>query len=317
MYKYPPAQKPTMYFIGVTTAKSSIMQVFPKWAEILKLGDVAIKGIDFKVHDESEKYREAVAFLKEDPLSLGALVTTHKMDLLKACRDQFDYLDPYAELMHEISSISKVEGQLKGHAKDPITSGLSLEAILPQNHWQNTGAEALILGAGGSGLALSWHLAQASQAANRPSKLIVSNRSEGRLKEMQEIHQKMNIDLPIEYHVTGNDPRANDALVKNLKPGSLVVNATGLGKDAPGSPLSDEVEFPEKGIVWDFNYRGELIFLDQARRQEASKYLQIEDGWIYFLHGWTRVIAEVFQIDIPTSGPVFESLSQAALSTRS
>jgi hypothetical protein len=31
----PPATQPTLYFIGVTTGKSSIMRVFPKWAKAL------------------------------------------------------------------------------------------------------------------------------------------------------------------------------------------------------------------------------------------------------------------------------------------
>lgn len=316
MRNYIAAAKPTMYFIGVTTAKSSIMKVFPKWAEHLGLGDVEIKGIDFKVHDEPERYREAVRFIKQDPKSLGALVTTHKMNLLQSCRDQFDRLDEHAELMHEISSISKRGSQLVGHAKDPITSGLSLDAFLPANHWEKTGAEALILGAGGSGLALSWHLARKSAGSRRPSRLIVTNRSEGRIREMKEVHQQMGIDIPVAYHVTGEDPAANDDILQSLKPGSLVVNATGLGKDRPGSPLTDEGAFPQDGLVWDFNYRGELVFLDQARAQQAKKNLLVEDGWIYFLHGWTRVIAEVFDIDIPTSGPVFDELSRIAATTR-
>ena len=122
---YAKAVKPTMYFIGVTTAKSSIMKVFPEWAKALNLGDCEIKGMDFKQHDESAMYREAVAFIKNDPLSLGALVTTHKLDLLKACRDQFERLDPLAGMMHEISSISKDGGKLVGHAKDPITRPLA------------------------------------------------------------------------------------------------------------------------------------------------------------------------------------------------
>ena len=92
----------------------------------------------------------------------------------------------------------------------------------------------------------------------------------------------------------------------------MVVNATGLGKDRPGSPLTDAVEFPENGIVWEFNYRGDLVFLDQANAQKAQKNLTIEDGWIYFIHGWTRVIAEVFHRDIPTSGPEFDQLSEIA-----
>ena len=101
-----------------------------------------------------------------------------------------------------------------------------------------------------------------------------------------------------------------------MKPGSLVVNATGLGKDAPGSPLTDAPSGPQDGIAWDFNYRGDLVFLDQARAQQHAKNLQIEDGWIYFIHGWTRVIAEVFHIDIPTSGPQFDELSRIAADAR-
>ena len=38
--RYTPAMRPTFYFIGVTTAQSSIMKVFPAWAEYLGLGDV-------------------------------------------------------------------------------------------------------------------------------------------------------------------------------------------------------------------------------------------------------------------------------------
>ena len=117
-------------------------------------------------------------------------------------------------------------------------------------------------------------------------------------------------------YIHASRPGDNDNVVKRLKPGSLVVNATGLGKDAPGSPITNGAMFPENGMAWDFNYRGELVFLDQARAQEKSKNLKIEDGWVYFLHGWTRVIAEVFHIEIPTRGPVFDKLSEIAASTR-
>ena len=71
--------------------------------------------------------------LRTIQLSRGALVTTHKIDLLKACRDLFDEFDYYAQLTGEISCISKRDGKLCGHAKDPISSGLALEAFLPEN----------------------------------------------------------------------------------------------------------------------------------------------------------------------------------------
>ena len=309
------AQIPTLYFIGVSTAKSSIMKVFPQWARYLGLGDCAIRGIDFVPHDTPGNYQEAVAFIKRDNLSLGALVTTHKIDLLKACRDLFEELDEYAELMGEISSISKHEGRLVGHAKDPITSGLALEAFLPRRHWERTGAEVFVIGAGGSAIAITWYLMKKEHGANRPARIVVANRSTPRLEEMRKIHRKLDSNISMEYHHTPT-PDLSDAILRQLKPGSLVINATGLGKDAPGSPLTDAAVFPENGSVWEFNYRGDLLFLEQAAAQQEERNLHIEDGWNYFIHGWTRVIAEVFHIDIPVKGPEFAELSHIAAAVR-
>ncbi len=310
-----PARKPAFYFVGVTTGKSSIMRVFPRWAEHLRLGDVEIRGIDCKWHDDPDVYRRVVAFLKSDPLSLGGLVTTHKMDLLEAARDQFDELDPYALLLAEISSISKRGGTLVGHAKDPITSGLSLEAFLPAGHWKRTGAEMCLLGAGGSSLALTCYLMKQKPPEEWPARIVVTNRSPKRLEHMREVHRGLNPGIRMEY-VLAETAEKNDAVVNALRPGSLVVNATGLGKDAPGSPLTDAVRFPQDGIVWEYNYRGELVFLDQARAQQKARNLTVEDGWVYFIHGWTRVIAEVFHREIPTRGPEFDALCRIAAEAR-
>ena len=314
-HPYEKAEKPTIYFIGVTTGKSSIMRVFPAWAQFLGLGDCAIQGIDFAPHDEARKYREAVSFIKSEPLARGALVTTHKLDLLKACRDQFDQLDEYAALTREISCISKRDGQLVGHAKDLITAGLALEAFLPERHWERTGAEALVLGAGGAAIAVTWYLMQRKHGLNRPSKIIVANRTPARLDEMKDLHQRIGCDLAVEYrHAPA--PRDSDEILQRLRPASLVINATGLGKDAPGSPLTGGALFPQDGLAWDFNYRGDLLFLQQARAQQLQRNLAIEDGWIYFIHGWTRVMAEVFHVDIPIKGPKFDELARIAASTR-
>ncbi|MHC4636518.1 MAG: shikimate dehydrogenase family protein [Planctomycetota bacterium] len=314
-FDFIPADRPTFYFIGVTTGKSSIMKVFPEWAKHLKLGDCPIRGIDCKWHDEPEVYRKVVDFIKKDKYSLGGLVTTHKIDLLTACRDMFEELGPYARLLSEISSISKRDGKLRGHAKDPITSGLSLEAFCPKDHWESTGAQLCLLGAGGSSLALTTYFMKSKPANQWPSKIYVTNRSAPRLQEMQRIHKEINPGLDIEYF---HCPRAwqNDEIVNKLKPGSIVVNATGLGKDAPGSPITDQAQFPENGFAWEFNYRGNLVFLDQANAQKKVKNLTIKDGWVYFIHGWTRVIAEVFDIDIPTEGPEFDKLSEIAANVR-
>jgi shikimate 5-dehydrogenase len=310
-----PAVKPTFYFIGMTTGKSSIMKVFPKWAEYLGLGDVPIKGIDCKWHDDPEVYRKVVEFLKNDPHSMGALVTTHKLDLLAAAKDKFEYLDPYAELLDEISSISKNDRKLCGHAKDPFTSGYSYDAFVAKGHWEKTAGEMCILGAGGSSLALTAYIMKQKAREDWPSKIIVTNRSPKRLEEMKHIHAKINPGIAMAY-VLAPTAEDNDRVVNRLKPHSVVVNATGLGKDAPGSPLTDKVCFPKNGLVWEYNYRGDLVFLDQAREQQERQSLYVEDGWVYFIHGWTRVIAEVFHIDIPTSGAVFDELSKIAAAAR-
>jgi len=309
-----PAAKPTFYFVGMTTAKSSIMKVFPAWARHLGLGDVPIRGVDCRWHDDPAVYRHVVSFLKRDPLSLGGLVTTHKLDLLAAARDLFDELDPWAQQLGEASCISKRGGRLRAHAKDPITSGLSLQAIVPGGYWARTGAHLFLIGAGGSSLALTCFL-MARPASERPARIVVSNRSLPRLEEMKRIHARAHTGIAMEY-VHAPVAAVNDAVLQTLPPGSVVANATGLGKDAPGSPLTDAAVFPKDGIAWDFNYRGDLRFLAQARAQQADRRLRVEDGWVYFIHGWTRVIDEVFGIDIPTAGPAFDRLCAIAASVR-
>ena len=308
---YQPATAPTLYFIGVTTGQSSIMKVFPKWADALGLKDAVIKGIDFAPHSSAEEYREAVTFIKNDPLSLGALVTTHKIDLFNTCKDLFEYVDPYAERLGEVSSISKKGGKLCAHAKDPISSGMALENFVPANYWTQYDGDVLLLGAGGSTLAMSVYFSQEQFGANVPKRIIIANRSVPRLESAQAILDGINPKIHFEY-IHNPTPADNDKTLASLKPHSLIVNATGLGKDGPGSPLTDDCVFPEDSLVWEINYRGDLLFKRQAEAQAQSRRLHVEDGWIYFIHGWTQVISEVFQIDI--KGELLEKLSEIAKS---
>lgn len=303
------AKVPTFYFIGVTTGQSSIMRVFPKWAEALKLSTTVIKGIDLPLHADPAEYRRVVEFLKNDPLSLGGLVTTHKLDLFSACRDMFEYIDPYAETLGEVSSISKRDGMLCAHAKDPISSGLALEAFVPENFWSDFGGEVLLLGAGGSSLAMTMYLCQQRFAANLPRQITIANRSQPRLDSAKAVLSGLSAGTKIRY-LLGPAPTDNDALIAALPPHSLVVNATGLGKDAPGSPTTEAVSYPEDSLVWEINYRGDLIFKYQAQAQQKEKRLHVEDGWTYFLYGWTQVIQEVFNVKI--APPMMEELSRIA-----
>lgn len=307
---YAPAERPTLWFIGVTTGASSIMQVFPLWAAHLGL-DAAIDGMDFPPGADPEAYRAAVAFLKADPLSKGALVTTHKLDLFAACRDMFDEIGPHAALMEEVSCLSKPAGRLHAEAKDPVSAGLALDGLLGTGHFARTGAEMLVMGAGGSAIAMTWHVTDPARGADRPARLVVTDVDPARLAHIRAIHDRLGRDVAVEYRQV-EGAGGNDAALAGLAPGSLVVNATGLGKDGPGSPVTDAARFPRGGVAWELNYRGALVFLAQARAQAEARGLTVADGWTYFVHGWTQVIAEVFEVDIPNAGPGFDAIAAIA-----
>lgn len=287
-------------FFGVTTGSSSIMRIFPRWAEDLGLETTRIEGTDLPIHAGAEVYRERVERLKNDPDEMGALVTTHKIDLFRACRDLFDYVDPLARLCGETSCLSKRDGELRAHAKDPISAGKSLDAFIPEGYWESSGGEVLCLGAGGSAIAIALHLLRSRPPADRPRRVVIVNRSRPRLDALRGVVEQVDADVPFEY-VRNEDPEVNDKIMEGLAPGSLVINATGRGKDTPGSPITDAGRFPRDGIAWELNYRGELDFLQQARAQEDERGLRVHEGWEYFIYGWTAVIEEVFDLTFDDS----------------
>ena len=203
----------------------------------------------------------------------------------------FDRIDESALLFGETSCLSKRDGILSARATDLVSAGKSLDEFLAADHFQKTAGEVLCLGAGGSAIAITVHL------LGRAARIIVVNRSQGRLDAMRAIHARVNPGAEVAY-IRNVDPLMNDALMGKLPAGSLVINATGMGKDTPGSPISNAAEFPMDGIVWEVNYRGELEFLKQALRQRTGRALQVHDGWRYFIHGWVTVIEEVFDLQI-------------------
>ena len=253
---------PTFYFIGVTTGQSSIMRIFPKWAQILDL-DAQIAGYDAPLHAHPDVYRAIVSHIKSHPLARGGLVTTHKIDLLNAAHDLFDELDSFAQLCGEVSGIAKRGDQLLGIAKDPIAGGLAWRAFVPDDHFARNSGEVLCFGSGGAAVAISTYLAN---AADHPTRMTLVDINQERLDHARSIHSKLNADIQFDY-VLNADSTHNDMLMAKLPASSIVINATGMGKDLPGSPITDAGVFPQNGLAWELNYRGELRFLQQAKRQ--------------------------------------------------
>lgn len=125
--------------------------------------------------------------------------------------------------------------------------------------------------------------------------------------------ERLNTDIDFEFHCS-EDPNINDKLMEQLPPYSIVINATGMGKDTPGSPISSNAKFPQNGVAWEFNYRGELDLLHQAESQKNERELRVEDGWLYFVHGWTQVIAQVLHFDMTSD--LFMELENVANTLR-
>jgi shikimate dehydrogenase len=298
------SRRGTLAFIGVDTRGSSIMQLFPRWAEILDL-DARIEGRDIRLGAEAATYRDTVRRLAGDLGIAGALVTSHKLDVYRHAGSLFDELDRYARLCQEVSCISRRGGRLLGHAKDPITAGLAMEDLLGPGRRLDAAAQVLCLGAGGAGTAITVRLLTAEPA---PARIVVADKDPRRLAALRDICAGLEARDVELARVAGAEDA--DALLAAAPETSLIVNATGMGKDVPGSPLSDRARFPVGVLVWDLNYRGDLGFLWQAREQAGARDLELHDGWRYFLHGWSQHIAQVYDLEL--TPPLFERLAEAA-----
>ena len=300
-----------MHFFGVRTEGSSSLKLFPRWAEVLGLGAARLVGMDLPLDAPPARYRAAVRRLKDDPTVAGALVTSHKLNVVRAAGDLFDGFTEEARLCREVSAIYKRGGTLWGHACDPTNCGLTLDHFLGPRYWQrHPDAAILSLGAGGATVAMVVHLL--TQAQDRPRTVRLVDIKTEKLDHLQTIIDRFP-ESGIAFDLIHNaDAVINDRLLAELPPYSLAINATGLGKDLPGSPLTDAAVFPLGGAVWELNYRGERLFLQQAQRQAAARRLVVEDGWRYFLHGWSSVISYVFDIALtPERFDRFAAVSEA------
>jgi shikimate dehydrogenase len=302
----------TVTFIGITTAQSSIHRIFSSWMAALGRPEVVLEGLDLRLHDEPATYRRVIERIKADPDALGGVVTSHKVDLFAAAHDLFDELNALATALGEISSITKSPRGLVGSARDPISVGQTLDALLGPGYFGRTGGEALCFGAGGSAASIAAHFAR-MRGEDRPARFVLVNRSQPRLDQVKTAVAGLDeggTDPLAVVPIHNEDPARNDDLVASMPDYSLVINATGMGKDRPGSPITDGAVFPRRVIAWDLNYRGELLFLRQARAQASERELRVEDGWEYFVRGWAEHVAPVLDIDLTPE--LFERLAKLA-----
>lgn len=253
-------------FLGRATGGSVIHRVFPEWMEHLGL-DVRLEAVDIPADARAGAFRRFVEEVRDDPEVLGAVITAHKLAVHAAARDLLTPADPYVDRLGEVNAIAARD--MAAHARDVLAAGAVLAAFGPVR-------EALVLGAGGAGTAIVLALLE------REARVVVTDIRPERLAALRRALGRPRPDVVLALAAE------SDAWLAKLAPGALVVNATGLGKDAPGSPVTGP--WPSGAVVWDVNYRGSLEFLAAARAQGG---LRVYDGWNYFVHGWAQALGAI------------------------
>jgi len=277
-----------MRFIGVSTANSSIMKIFPSWSKTLGL-EAVINGIDIPIDASKNEYVSAINEMVNDPDCHGALVTTHKLALYKNAKSLFTEFDDFANVCGEVSCVKVSKKIVSGFAKDPISAGLAIRDFLPNDFFDSQN-EVILIGDGGAATAIAWYLSGLPQP---PAKIHVIGRDMSRLQHLLSVVKAR--PAKVEISLTSADIFKN---ISALYKPSIIINAMGMGKDLPGSPWPEGLNFPSNSYLWELNYRGSLEFYHQGKSQEKEQNLTVIDGWRYFIYGWTQVISEVFNITI-------------------
>jgi shikimate dehydrogenase len=274
-------------FVGVSTSGSSVPRVMPGWSSALGV-DIELDCLDLPIDVDASAYRGLLDRVRADADALGIIVTTHKALLWGACADQFDAVRPASLAVHEVSAIARRDGQLIADASDVLGVGRAVERLLDDDRWRAGERQALILGAGGAGVSLAYNLADRMPELGA-RRVVLTDADPGRLVLVREITRGWRHVAAVEVLAATGD--INDRLVRESPPGTLVVNATGMGKDRPGSPIS--VDLPRRSIFWEFNYRGPRPLLQRARAQAATHDIAVADGRDYFVCGWLEALCSL------------------------
>jgi shikimate 5-dehydrogenase len=271
-----------VYFLGVRTRGSASHKAFPAWMRAIDWS-ASLVGVDMALNSDCAGYGEFLARMKNDEYCAGAQITSHKVGVFECLSDELDRLDPDARSLGEVGAISMAAGTLTGFSPDMLALTDELTRMLTAGDSAPSPREVIILGGGGAGRAVA--LTSARFGTGLVPRITITERDATVLADLK-IRLSASLASAGQGSLQFREGADNDEIVRNAPAGSLIVNATGRGKDIAGSPVSEDVIFPAESIAWDLNYRGDLRFLHQARAQRASNGVRVLDGWNYFLRNW-------------------------------
>jgi shikimate dehydrogenase len=299
--------RPLVVFLGLRTAGSLAHVVFDRWAAALDQ-PWTLRGVDLPAATAPETYRALALAMRRNPAVHGAVVTAHKLRLHRACAADLDRRDRLADLTREINALATAT-TFGGYARDAVSLAPVLDSLIDAACAARlSDLHVLCFGAGGAATALllALYLDTAAEGLagltpgpgappgpaprpDPPAGVTFADVNPQALRDLASVAARAGIDAPGLSFSRLRAPADGDALVAGLPGPALVINATGLGKDAPGSPVTGRAGFGRDTLAWDINYRGDLTFLSQAAAAGAAT----ADGWEYFVAGWAAALSAV------------------------
>lgn len=307
---------PLIVFVGVSTGGSLAHTVFDRWARLLGQ-PWTLRGVDLPLDAPPWTYQRLLAAMRDNPAVHGAIVTAHKLRLYRDCAPDLARRDLLVDLTHEVNTLAS-DTDVAAYARD----ALSLTQVVPALVRRSAAGtlsdlHILCLGAGGAATALLLALHLDLDATNavtprpdRPASVVFADRNPRALDDLRQVAARAGLDPTQVSFAQVHGPDDCDRLLAELPSPALVVNATGLGKDAPGSPVSDGAPLGPATLAWDLNYRGTLTFL----RQAADHGARTVDGWDYFVAGWAGGLTAIART--PFSSGLLTRFKQAAAPLR-
>lgn len=174
-------------------------------------------GIDSAVAmmvGDPAKASEILDILKRDPKYIGGGCGVGFKDV---AIDFVDELDPLAEAIRAINLVQKLpSGELKGWNTDGVGYRQSLEDLLEKNGKDLSNAKVVLLGAGGTGNAVAFALAE------RGAEIVILNRT---LVKAEELARRIN-EFVGETKARG---AGEDAVAEEVSDASVVINVSTKG----------------------------------------------------------------------------------------
>lgn len=285
-----------IHFLGITTGGSAVRKVFPAWMGLLGI-DAELTTTDLPAGSSAASYRDFFGMIRDDPAALGAVITAHKTAVYGHAADLFTYIDQPSHQFEEISVVSRNARGLDGTVVEPKSITTTLEQMGGRERLLGPDRDVAIFGAGGTAVSLLAVLSSTQwPTACRPRQVHLVDVSLDRLQHAYGLATSGENPLQVEMLHSPGSIQLSD--LGQMPDGSLIINATGLGKDKPGTPFALPARWPHAAHVWDLNYRGELLALEEARNAAPEKNLTAHDGWLLFINGWAEALSRIFNMHI-------------------